>query len=128
MSNVKSSIAAKNKQGIHFQSFYAFDDFIGDINRYLFAIADHLTCIGIAAIGRTQNCAPAWQDPTYAFNAKWHDSFFVYEPIVTIAYPQDFTTIFINGGLHHGTYHSIEPGRVATAREDTYSLHELSPG
>src|SRR5687767_7801706 len=127
MRNAKRPVTTQHQQSIQFESFYTLDEFIGDINGYLFTSADHLTCIGIAAVRRAKNCATARQDAAYIFNTKRYDSFFIYEPVVTITYPKNFTVIFIYSGLHHSTDYCIKPGRVATAREDTYSLHDLSP-
>src|SRR5215216_6663753 len=128
MSNVKCSISAQHEQSIQFEPFYSFDNFIRDVNSYFFAIADHFTCIRISAIRRSQDRATAWQNPTHVFNTKRNDSLFIYEPVITVAYPKNFTSILIDGSLHRSTYHCIKPGRVTTARENTYSLHELSPG
>jgi hypothetical protein len=46
----KGSIAAQNGQSIHFDSLYAFDDFIRDASCCFPAIADRFACIRIPAI------------------------------------------------------------------------------
>ena len=57
MSNVKSPIAAQNEQSIHFESLYALDDFIRDVNCYFPAIADRFARIRIPAIRRAEDRA-----------------------------------------------------------------------
>jgi hypothetical protein len=123
MRNMQRPIASEHEQGIHFKALDAFDDLVGDIHGDFLSIPDYLTSIRIAAIGRPQDGAAARQKPADILDPKPGYPPIVYKSIVTIPDADHLTPVFIDRGLDYGADHSVQAGRIPSARQNSDSLH-----
>ena len=127
MRDVQRAIPTQDQQGIQFQFLDSIYDLIRNINSHFLTIADHLPRVGIPSVCRAEDRPAASQDSAYCIRAQRNNAIFFNEAIISIFDSEDFTAIFINGGLHRRADDRIQTRRIAATRKNSNSFHRRTP-